>query len=722
MNFFVKPLFKSEHLEKEIFAVNSEFEKNIHSDEKRFDRLFQLMTNPAHPFSKFSTGNKKTLKGDGITHHALREKVIKYFHKHYIGRNIKIIVYTNHELESVKKILLNNLIKIRNHNSLSVKEKFLQKMKHKNNGQEIEIYTPLQKGKIIFYKSRYKTMKVFFMMKDMKNDLENNPKMFFKYLFSMKYKNSLLDYLIRQRLIFNYYVDFKDKYNDFNAIYFKFLLTENGLKNLEKIIKMLSEFLHLTHENILNKKLFEHIKEINNKNFLKKQSIHNAYSKMKKLTKNFYLFGKANFITGDYLIKDYNHTILHQFIKNMSLANSQIYVGARSFKNFNKTYFHKVLNDEELLPKKKSFEVFEENISRKKGNETNNKNEELDEATNSTVIMKYSENDFLDRKERWYKTKYKVYNLDEDHIWHIFKREINGTKLEYPDISVQKEQKKILKKTSLCWDEEKYKKLSKKECEKLYIKDKKISIPHFIYKNKNTEIYLKTDRMHLDKSFVLNIKLIPKLEVFNLDNSKNIVMFKLLIIYLNFIYSETKLKNNNFYDYQNQVLFKDNYIKKIPLFNWRNSKEKLSAQDFQVDGLYLKIKSKSDEIFDKSDTLENIKKIIDSKINKNDFIYLKEELFRYIEFYKSSNPTHQAFNWLYRLGFKHDLNYLNMTDSIKKLKKDEFNRFKTNFFNNTLSDLNILILGVGTLNETKMIEYGEKIQNTFIPSKNFFSI
>ncbi len=69
LNFFVKPLFKTEYLEKEIFAVNSEFEKNIHSDEKRFDRLFQSMTNPLHLFSRFSTGNKKTLKADGITNH-----------------------------------------------------------------------------------------------------------------------------------------------------------------------------------------------------------------------------------------------------------------------------------------------------------------------------------------------------------------------------------------------------------------------------------------------------------------------------------------------------------------------------------------------------------------------------------------------------------------------------------------------------------------------------
>jgi len=260
-------------------------------------------------------------------------------------------------------------------------------------------------------------------------------------------------------------------------------------------------------------------------------------------------------------------------------------------------------------------------------------------------------------------------------------------------------------------------KLGKKECEKLFYNDRKISVPNFIYKNNFTEIYLKTDRLHLDKSFILNVKLIPNLEVFNLEKSKNIVLFKLLIIYLNFFYSEVKLKNNNFYDDHLQVVFKDNYIKRIPLFEWRNSKEKLSVQDFQIDGIYLKIKSKSEEILDKSEVFKNIKKTIETDIDKNDFIFLKEELYRYIEFYKSSNPTHQAFNWLYRLGFKYDINYLNMTSSIRKMKINDFNEFKNRIFNNTFSDMKILMLGVGTLNDTKMIEYGEKLQKALIECK-----
>merc|ERR1711957_1111755 len=101
------------------------------------------------------------------------------------------------------------------------------------------------------------------------------------------------------------------------------------------------------HENINNEKLFNQIKEINHKRFFKRKPVKRAYVNLKKFTKNFFLYGKNNFISGDALLRNYNFTIMHQFIKNMTLSNSQIYIGARSFKNFNKTFLYNILREEE---------------------------------------------------------------------------------------------------------------------------------------------------------------------------------------------------------------------------------------------------------------------------------------------------------------------------------------------------------------------------------------
>ena len=125
LNFFIKPLFKEEFVDKEVNAVNSEFEKNIHSDEKKFERLFQTFANKNHPYSNFSTGNKETLNNQKKASY-LRDKVSEYFKKHYIGKNMKIIVFGNFEIESTERLLLNNLIKIHNDENYILPNKILR--------------------------------------------------------------------------------------------------------------------------------------------------------------------------------------------------------------------------------------------------------------------------------------------------------------------------------------------------------------------------------------------------------------------------------------------------------------------------------------------------------------------------------------------------------------------------------------------------------------------
>jgi secreted Zn-dependent insulinase-like peptidase len=732
LNFFVKPLFKSEHVEKEIFAVNSEFEKNIHSDEKRFDRLFQAFSNPLHPFHKFSTGNKDTLKD--TAHHKLRELVVKYFHKHYVGRNIKLVVYGNYELKDVEKIIINNMHKINNNYHISQKDRQINKIKEKygKTDRELEIFTEKEKGKIIFFKSRYKIMKIYYIMKDFKNDLENNPKHYFKKLFSMRYKNSLIDTLIRHRLIFNLQLDFKDKYNNLSAIGFKFLLTEHGLRNVDLIIRLLSRYIQVFHKNIQNEEIFNKIAQSQSRIFDKQKPIKNPYKSLKKLTKNFYLFGKNNFFSADNFLYKYNPNVIHEFIKNMTLHNSIIFVGSRSFKHFDESYLYKV-----LMKMNHTHFGGKENLHSEHEIKYNfNKNYTRHNHNHSHY---FSENLFLNKKEKWYKTRYTEFKIDHDDIWHIFRRKLKNANIVFPSFNQTFPEYKI-EDFSLCRNE--YgKKIKLKDCKKLFKNDQKFLTPKLINKqgwenfaksetsdvknfdkilNKtnlnntyiHSEIYHKLDRTHLTKSFNLKLKIEPISSHLDLSDPKTIPHMKFLIIYLNFLARELQVDSeydNNIHNKFISIKFLDNIRKETQLFSWRNSKEKLNPEDYKIDGIYIDIISKSQNVYEKSDIEKMLKTILDRKIDRRDFLYLKEELYRFIEFYKSSNPSHQALNWLYRLGFSHDVDYFNMTHLIKEISLDEVNKFKENIF----SMIKIKSLAVGSIEEHKARYYIQSLENIF---------
>jgi insulysin len=61
--FFISPLFNADYTEREMNAVDSEFEKNLQSDNWRQQEIFRTLVDEKHPENHFSIGNLKSLEG-----------------------------------------------------------------------------------------------------------------------------------------------------------------------------------------------------------------------------------------------------------------------------------------------------------------------------------------------------------------------------------------------------------------------------------------------------------------------------------------------------------------------------------------------------------------------------------------------------------------------------------------------------------------------------------
>src|SRR5688572_3766684 len=62
--FFIAPLCLKSAVDRELLAVNNEHEKNLQSDYWRIAQLSESTLNPAHPVSRFATGNFLTLRDE----------------------------------------------------------------------------------------------------------------------------------------------------------------------------------------------------------------------------------------------------------------------------------------------------------------------------------------------------------------------------------------------------------------------------------------------------------------------------------------------------------------------------------------------------------------------------------------------------------------------------------------------------------------------------------
>ena len=105
-SFFSGPLFTESATGRELNAIESENAKNLQNDIFRLYQIEKDRVNSDHPYSKFFTGNKKTLLDDtkrqGIN---LRSELVKFYETYYSSNQMSLAVVAPQSLSVLKKFV-----------------------------------------------------------------------------------------------------------------------------------------------------------------------------------------------------------------------------------------------------------------------------------------------------------------------------------------------------------------------------------------------------------------------------------------------------------------------------------------------------------------------------------------------------------------------------------------------------------------------------------------
>ena len=94
--FFVKPLFKIDAVQRELKAVDSEHKKNLLNDEWRFYQLTLSEAKSDSVFNSFSTGNVETLNKPGV-----RDALLQLYNKYYSSEIMTLCILSNESIEKL---------------------------------------------------------------------------------------------------------------------------------------------------------------------------------------------------------------------------------------------------------------------------------------------------------------------------------------------------------------------------------------------------------------------------------------------------------------------------------------------------------------------------------------------------------------------------------------------------------------------------------------------
>lgn len=116
-SFFSGPLFTESATSRELNAIESENAKNLQSDVFRFYQIEKSRANSKHPYSKFFTGNKKTLldntKAKGID---LRQELINFYNKYYSSNQMTLAIIAPQTISELKAMVEEGFSEIPNRN------------------------------------------------------------------------------------------------------------------------------------------------------------------------------------------------------------------------------------------------------------------------------------------------------------------------------------------------------------------------------------------------------------------------------------------------------------------------------------------------------------------------------------------------------------------------------------------------------------------------------
>jgi insulysin len=93
---FVAPILSASMIEREVNAVDSEFENNIKNDSWRAQQMFRNLVREDHPEHHFSIGNLDTLSG------IERPEFVAFFDRYYSANQMALSLVSNASLDQLE--------------------------------------------------------------------------------------------------------------------------------------------------------------------------------------------------------------------------------------------------------------------------------------------------------------------------------------------------------------------------------------------------------------------------------------------------------------------------------------------------------------------------------------------------------------------------------------------------------------------------------------------
>ena len=303
--FFISPNFNADSIERELKAVDSEYNKNLLDDNWRTYQLIRSMT--SSPFNHFGSGNSETLNIPGI-----RDMVIEFYQKYYSANLMTLALYGKESTEVLDEYARALFSSIPNKNiELPVHER--------PRFQSVMTITKIMPVK------NTNTLKLVWAIPSQIEVFRERPAGYLSQLLGHEGKNSLLSYLKNENLAEELNSGNEDLFSCCSYIYVDIKLTEKGLGQYEHILEVVHCYINNLKSQSPQEWLFEEFKSVAFSQFTFKNK-QDPFWYSQGLSSRLSMYPESKILTANELYETFSPELIQETINNLNFSNLQVYL------------------------------------------------------------------------------------------------------------------------------------------------------------------------------------------------------------------------------------------------------------------------------------------------------------------------------------------------------------------------------------------------------------
>ncbi|KAM2047075.1 hypothetical protein ACFX1T_005783 [Malus domestica] len=319
--FFVSPLVKIEAMEREVQAIDSEFNQVLQNDSCRLEQIQCHTSAPGHPFNRFCWGNKKSLVDAMEKGINLREQILKLYKDYYHGGLMKLVVIGGESLD----VLEDWVVELYG----NVKKGPQVKLEFKAEG-------PIWKVGKLYRLEAVRDVNILnltWTFPCLHQDYLKKPEDYLAHLLGHEGRGSLHFYLKTRGWATSLSAGVGDEGMHRSSVAYVFRmsihLTDSGLEKISEIICYVYQHIKLLHQVSPQEWIFRELQDIGNMDFrFAEEQPQDDYAA--ELAENLLLYPAENVIYGDYVYKIWDAELIKYVLGFFTPENMRVDVVSKS--------------------------------------------------------------------------------------------------------------------------------------------------------------------------------------------------------------------------------------------------------------------------------------------------------------------------------------------------------------------------------------------------------